>query len=272
MAVGEAVVLDPDRLVQFYGEQADELHLAFNFMFLGAPWSAEAFRERVETFEELLPAEAWPDYTLSNHDRSRAVSRYAPGGDVARGRKRARVAAMMLLTLRGTPFVYYGEEIGMADGPVPRDRVVDIAGRDPARTPMQWDGSPGGGFSAGEGEGAAWLPVNPEAAVVNVEAQRGDPASMFELYRRLIAERRSSPALRRGSYRTVASPKSVFAYLREVDGERRLVALNFSSRPARVSVSGSAGRLRLSTDPGRAAAPVRDVVELAPDEGVLVDL
>jgi alpha-glucosidase len=269
MAVGECVVLDADRFVQFYGEQADELHLAFNFMFLGAPWSADAFRERVETFEGLLPAEAWPDYTLSNHDRSRAVSRYAPGGDIARGRRRARVAAMMLLTLRGTPFVYYGEEIGMADGPVRRDRVVDVAGRDPARTPMQWNGSAGAGFSAGRGE--TWLPVNPESAVVNVEAQRGDPSSMFSLYRRLIAERRASAALRRGSYRTVASPKSVFAYLREADGERRLVALNFSSRPARVAVPGGAGRLRLSTDPGR-AGPVGDVLELGPDEGVLVDL
>ncbi|HEV8490444.1 MAG TPA: alpha-amylase family glycosyl hydrolase [Candidatus Limnocylindrales bacterium] len=274
MAVGECVVLDPDRFVKFYGEQADELHLAFNFMFLRAPWSAEAFRERVETFEELLPAEAWPDYTLSNHDNSRAVSRYAPRGDLEAGRQRARLAAMMLLTLRGTPFVYYGEEIGMADGPVPRDRIVDVAGRDPARTPMQWNGTPGGGFSAGEGE--PWLPVNPETAVVNVEAQRRDPESMFELYRRLIAERRSSPALRRGSYRTVASPKSVFAYLREVDGEgdgeRRLVALNFAARPARVSVPGRAGLLRLSTDPGRAAGPVRDVVELGPDEGILVEL
>jgi alpha-glucosidase len=268
MLVGEAVVLDPDRFVKFYGEEADELHLAFNFMFLRAPWSAAAFRERVETFERLLPAEAWPDYTLSNHDNPRAVSRYAPGGDVDRGRRRARLAAMMLLTLRGTPFVYYGEEIGMADGPVPTDRIVDVAGRDPCRTPMQWDGSARGGFSSG----VSWLPVNPETAVVNVEAQRGDPSSMLTLYRRLIAERRSSPALRRGSYRSLPSPKSVFAYLREADGERRFVALNFSSRPARLAIPGGGGRLMLSTDPARKAAAVADVIELGPDEGLLVDL
>jgi alpha-glucosidase len=262
------VVLDPDRFVQFYGEAADELHLAFNFMFLRAPWSAAAFRERVETFERLLPSGAWPDYTLSNHDNPRAVSRYAPGGDVVPGRRRARLAALMLLTLRGTPFVYYGEEIGMADGPVPSDRIVDVAGRDPCRTPMQWNGTARGGFTAGE----PWLPVNPESVVVNVDAERGDAGSMFELYRRLIAERRSSPALRRGSYQSVPSPKSVFAYLREADGERRLVALNFSSRRAPVAIPGGAGRVRLSTDPARAAAAVADVIELGPDEGVLIDL
>ncbi|MDQ2965565.1 MAG: alpha-amylase family glycosyl hydrolase, partial [Chloroflexota bacterium] len=268
MTVGEAVVLDPDKFVKFYGEDADELHLAFNFMFLRAPWSADAFRDRVETFEQLLPAEAWPDYTLSNHDNSRAVSRYAPGGDLIVGRRRARLAAMMLLTLRGTPFVYYGEEIGVADGPIPADRIVDVASRDPCRTPMQWDGTARGGFSAGE----PWLPVGPETEVVNVEAQRGDPSSMFTLYRRLIAERRASPALRRGSYRTVKSPKSVFAYVREADGERRFVALNFSSRPANVAIPGGAGRLRLSTDPSRAEGALGGALELGPDEGVLADL
>jgi alpha-glucosidase len=268
MTVGEAVVLDADRFVKFYGEDADELHLAFNFMFLRAPWAADAFRDRVETFEELLPAEAWPDYTLSNHDNPRAVSRYAPGGDVVRGRRRARLAALMLLTLRGTPFVYYGEEIGMADGPVPTDRIVDVAGRDPCRTPMQWDGSARGGFTTGE----PWLPINQETATMNVEAQRGEAGSMFELYRRLIAERRSSPALRRGSYRSAPSPKSVFAYLREADGERRFVALNFSSRPARVAIPGGAGRMILSTDPAREAAAAADVIELEPDEGVLIHL
>jgi alpha-glucosidase len=168
--------------------------------------------------------------------------------------------------------VYYGEEIGMADGPVPTNRIVDVAGRDPCRTPMQWDGSARGGFSAGDGAGDPWLPVNPETAVVNVQAQLDDPSSMFALYRRLIAERRSSPALRRGSYRSVEAPKSVFAYLREADGERRFVALNFSSRPARMAIPEGGGRLVVSTDPAREAGPVADAIELGPDEGVLVDL
>src|SRR2546423_145559 len=126
---------------------------------------ADAFRDRTETFERVLPKGSWPDYTLSNHDNPRAVSRYA-GGDMSRGRRRGRLAALMLLTLRGTPFIYYGEEIGMADAPIPGDRVVDVAGRDPERTPMQWDSSATAGFTNGD----PWLPVNPETATVNVDA------------------------------------------------------------------------------------------------------
>ena len=141
MAIGEVFILDPRRLVRYYGEHDDELHLAFNFSFLRAPWSAAAFRDEVELMEQVLPPSAWPDHTLSNHDNPRSVSRYAPDGDLVVGRRRARLAALMLLTLRGTPFLYYGEEIGMADVPIPPDRVVDVDGRDPERTPMRWDGS-----------------------------------------------------------------------------------------------------------------------------------
>jgi alpha-glucosidase len=269
MAVGEVVVMDADRFVRFYGERADELHLAFNFMFLRAPWAATAFREHVETFERLLPPEAWPDYTLSNHDNPRAASRYAPRGDLDAGRRRARLAALMLLTLRGTPFVYYGEEIGMADGPIPAGRVVDVAGRDPCRTPMQWDASAGAGFTTAAD---AWLPINPEAARVNVAAQRDDPRSMLTFYRALLRERRASPALRRGSYRSVRAPRGVFAYARSVEGEHRLVALNLGRRPAAVSIPDGIGSLRLSTHPDRPAGPLGETIELAPDEGVLIDL
>jgi alpha-glucosidase len=272
MTVGECVVLDQDRLVQFYGADNDELHLAFNFTFLHAPWSAAVFRKRADAFDGLLPKGAWPDYTLSNHDNSRAVSRYAPDDDLARGRRRARLAAMMLLTLRGTPFIYYGEEIGMADAPVPVDRIVDVAGRDPERTPMQWDASPTGGFSTGR----PWLPVNPETATVNVVAQRGDQGSMFQLYRDLIGERRGSPALRRGSYRSLPAPRGVFAYLREESDERRLVLLNFAHRTVKVPVSrvlpgGSGLRIRLSTDLARDPGAIGQTVELGPDEGVLIE-
>ena len=271
MMVGESVVFDPDRFVEFYGRDADELHLAFNFMFLHAPWSADAFRERVETFESLLHRSSWPDYTLSNHDNSRARSRYEPRGDAARGERRARLGAMMLLTLRGTPFVYYGEEIGMTDGPVPAEQVVDVAGRDPCRTPMQWDGTPEAGFTTG----TPWLPVNPEAVTVNVAAQRADPRSLFAFYRSLIAARRASPALRRGTYGSLDAPAGVFAYLREDGGERRLVALNFRGRKARMAIPaelGGAGRLCLSTDPDRPLGPVGPTIDVGPDEGVLVEV
>jgi alpha-glucosidase len=272
MLVGEVWVLDPRRMVEYYGTDGDELNLAFNFAFLRAPWSAEAFRDEVELFESILPPGAWPDYTLSNHDNPRAVSRYAPDGDLVRGRQRARLAALMLLTLRGTPFLYQGEEIGMADGPVPADRLVDVAGRDPERTPMQWSASADGGFTTG----TPWLPVNPESATVNVEAQRGDPRSLLELYREVIRIRRASPALRRGTFRTVpCTPAGVFAYVRELGDERWAIVLNFGDREMSIRLPGPAddGRLRLSTNPGRAVGgPIDSAVEIGVDEGLLIDL
>ena len=155
---------------------------------------AQSFRDRTETFERVLPTGAWPDYTLSNHDNPRAVSRYA-SGDISRGRRRGRLAAMMLLTLRGTPFIYYGEEIGQTDGAVPPERVVDVAGRDPERTPMQWDASPGAGFTTGE----PWLPIAAGAKNgLTVADEARDPASMLAFTRRALWFRRSSAALRWG--------------------------------------------------------------------------
>jgi alpha-glucosidase len=258
MAVGEIGVRDLRRLVRYYGDD-DELQLSFNFHFLEQPWVAERFRRVVEEWERLLPEHAWPDYTLSNHDRSRAVSRYGP--------ERAGVAAVMLLTLRGTPFIYYGEEIGMTDVPIPPDRVVDIDGRDPERTPMQWDASTNAGFSTA----APWLPLAADHAKRNVAAQRDDPGSLFSLYRRLSWLRKSSPALRRGSYQTLAGPRGVFAYSREADGERVLIALNFTKAPQRTSLGSGTAKVALSTDHtrDRSAVDLADV-ELGADEGVII--
>jgi alpha-glucosidase len=257
MAVGEIGVRDLRRHVRYYGSD-DELQLSFNFHFLEQPWIAERFRAVVEQWEGLLPKASWPDYTLSNHDRPRAASRYGP--------ERAGVAAMMLLTLRGTPFIYYGEEIGMTDVPIPPDRVVDVDGRDPERTPMQWDASPNAGFSTGN----PWLPLAADHAARNVSTQLDDPASLFSLYRRLIWFRKGSPALRGGSYRTISAPRGVFAYERQADGERVLVALNFTKAP-QVAALGAGSTVLLSTDherDGDQADLAR--VELRPDEGVVL--
>jgi alpha-glucosidase len=205
---------------------------------------------------------------LGDHDASRVASRFDEGGN---GQARARVAAMLLLTLRGTPFVYMGDEIGQADGEVPPDEVVDVDGRDPERTPMQWDDSPGAGFSTGD----PWLPVGSQAASVNVAAQRDDPASMLGLYRQLIWYRKSSAALR-GDYRSLPdTPGGCYAYLRSAGDERLLVALNFTGQPLDYEVDGpGTGRLELATDPAR---PLGDPVglhplHLGPDEGVIVRL
>ncbi|MBA2450961.1 MAG: alpha-glucosidase C-terminal domain-containing protein [Chloroflexi bacterium] len=271
MMMGETYLPDPARMVRYYGEAVDELHLAQNFVFLQQPWRAAAMRAAVDQFESLLPAGAWPDYFLNNHDHSRVVSRYDEGGN---GLARARMAAIMLLTLRGTPLLYQGEELGLADVPIPPERAYDIAGRDPERTPMPWDRSatPGAGFTTGE----PWLPLGAHAARVNMAAQHDDPASMLSLYRRLIWYRKSSAALLLGSYRPLDSaPDGVFAYLREADSERLLVALNFTNRPIEVDAGGVAasGHLELSTDSDRLTWEVGpSPLPLGPNEGVIVRL
>jgi alpha-glucosidase len=206
---------------------------------------------------------------LSNHDVSRIASRYDEGGN---GQARARVAAMLLLTLRGTPFLYMGDEIGQADGEIPPDRVVDVDGRDPERTPVQWDASPAAGFSGGD----PWLPVGPEAARVNVAAQRDDPASMLSLYRRLIWYRKGSPALHGGDYRSLPdAPGGCYAYVRTAGDERLLVALNFTGEALEYQVEErDRGRLELSTDPARATGEELSLrpLRLGPDEGLVVRL
>ena len=277
MAVGEVYVLDLRKLARYYGSGRDELHLAHNFVFLHQPWKPEAFRSVVDEYTALLPADAWPAQFLGNHDHSRTASRYDEGGN---GPARARVGAMMVLTLRGTPFLYYGEELGMLDGEIPPERVVDVDGRDPERTPMQWDASPGAGFSL-PGGGAAppepWLPVAASAERINVEVEREDPTSMLSLCRRLIWYRKGSEALRSGSYRSLPDvPESLYAFVREAPEERLLVVLNFGGAPVHWpagSELGDSARIELSTDPARQPGPVGlpDLV-IAGDEGVVLRL
>jgi alpha-glucosidase len=205
---------------------------------------------------------------LGNHDRPRIASRV--------GRAQARVAAMLLLTLRGTPTLYYGDEIGMTDVPIPPERVQDPfeknlpgmgLGRDPERTPMQWSAAPNAGFTTG----TPWLPVAADYRGTNVETQRCDPESMLALHRRLLALRRAEPALSIGSYAPVDAAGDVLAYLREHDGSRFLVALNLGSSPASLEFDG-AGEVVLSTHIDRKDNPIRGRVALRGDEGVVVRL
>ena len=134
MLSGEVYLLDLRRLVE-YINTGDELHLAHNSVFFHLPWRAAAFRASVQQFADLAEA-AWPAWFLENHDHSRVATRYAdaPGN----GQHRARVAAMMICTLRGTPFLYYGQELGLPDAEIPPEQVVDVDGRDPERVPMPW--------------------------------------------------------------------------------------------------------------------------------------
>ncbi|MET0229033.1 MAG: DUF3459 domain-containing protein [Actinomycetes bacterium] len=184
---------------------------------------------------------------------------------------------MLLLTLPGTPTLYQGEELGLEDVPIPPGQILDpIArlvpgrGRDPERTPMPWDGDPGAGFSTGR----PGLPVGDGNRARNVAAQRDDPASMLTLHRRLLGLRRQTPALVTGAYHRVEAAGDVLAYVRADPGARWLVALNLGPSPARLAVPGPppAGRVALSTHPGRDGQPVGGSLELAGDEGVVVQL
>jgi alpha-glucosidase len=278
MAVGE-VFGEPRTLAEFYGGAAlDGLHLAFNFGLIRAsreegflPWNAARVRRIVDSFEAALPAGAWPNYVWGNHDVSRFVSRY---DDRDLGQARARVAAMLLLTLRGTPFIYYGEEIGMKDVFIPEELARDPArfhavGRDPERTPMQWDSGPGLGFTTG----VPWLPFGDPA--VTVADQTGDPDSLLSLYRQLIWLRKRSPALRLGGYRPLAeTPTPVFAYLREFEDERLLVALNFSTGPQVLALPGDlpVEEAILCTHPASPDEPAMEAhaVNLRGNEGVIL--
>jgi len=276
--VGESA-LPPEKLVAYYGEALDGVHLPFNFGLVLVPeWTPEILRGVVEAYEAALPEGAWPNWFLGNHDVPRIAGRV--------GAARARVAQMLLLTLRGTPTCYYGDEIGMRDVPVPEHLVVDPQGkrspghgRDPARTPMQWDATPNAGFCP---EGVEpWLPGAEDHAEVNVEAQRGDPRSMLVLFRRMISLRRQFPALAAGSYRSMeAGNEAIFAYLREDRRERGgsrarqrvLVVLNLGASPqwADLSEAGPAGAVLCSTGLDREGGVGLDGMELRPNEGVVL--
>jgi alpha-glucosidase len=248
LMVGEVYLLSTRQVVRYYGA-GDELHLAFNFVPLYQPWEAAAWREAVQEVEDVFgPVGAWPTWVLSNHDNARHRTRY---GNEAR----ARAAAVLLLTLRGTPFVYAGEELGLEDAVIPPDRVVDPGGRDGCRAPVPWHPTPGHGWASGA---EAWLPWPPESDRRNAAVEEGDPGSMLHLYRRLLSARRASPALRLGTWRPLDAPTGVLAYERSHADDRRVVMVNFSDSPVpfdlpgqwRVDVS-SDGRDEAEAYPGR---------------------
>jgi alpha-glucosidase len=271
MLLGE-LYLPIERLVTYYGDHVPELHLPGNFHLIQTPWHARAIAALIATYEAALPPEGWPNWVLSNHDRSRMVSRVGPA--------QARVAAMLLLTLRGTPTLYYGEELGMRDQVIPPDSVQDPwekqvpglgLGRDPVRTPMLWDDSPNAGFTSS----TPWLPLHEDAPGLNVAAQRQEPTSMLTLYRRLLMLRRASPALAVGAYTPIAeTADEVLAYVRSAGEQVYVVALNLGTQPQQVSLCFPArpGQVVLSTHLDRASEQVSTTLGLRGDEGVIVQL
>jgi alpha-glucosidase len=224
--VGEVNLPDATQLAQYYGS-GDELHLVFNFGLLWAPWDATAWASVLEHAESALaPRSAWPAWVLSNHDTPRHRSRY--GGSEAR----ARAAAVALLTLRGTPFLYAGEELGLLDASIPPSRAVDPGGRDGCRAPIPWTAEDGHGWA-----GPPWLPWPPEVASRNVATQASDANSTLHLYRALLRARRGSRALSTGSWRRLPAPTGVLAYERLSDDDVRRVAVNFGDDPVQLAAT-----------------------------------
>jgi alpha-glucosidase len=266
--VGETYVHDIETLASFYGRDGvDELHLAFNFVFLLAEFEVATLAPIVARTEELLPEHAWPVWTLGNHDITRFPTRWA-GGDEGL----ARVVLVLLFTLRGTPVIYYGDELAMAETSIPPERVVDPeaardpeggSGRDGARTPMPWSDAAGLGFTEAGVE--PWLPFG-DASVASVAAERDDPHSALHLVRDLIALRRAESDLRVGAYAQVVAADGVWVYRR---GERHLVALNCGDEESKVPVTGT---LLIATRRSRDGEAVDRELTLGPHEGAVVRL
>jgi glycosidase len=241
MCIAEIHEFDWSVWATYYGANLDELHMPFNFGLLATPWAGRAVRTHVEAIERAVPAGAWPNYVLGNHDEPRLASRI--------GSAAARAAAMLLLTLRGTPTLYYGDELGMSDVAIPPDREQDPwgkltpgLGRDPCRTPMPWTPATNAGFCPSGT--TPWLPLGPDAATRNVELQREDPRSHVQLVRALLALRRTEPELRRAPFAAIASPDDTFVFTRG----SLAIAINFADAERTIALPADNSELVLSTE------------------------
>jgi len=267
------IYLPVNRLVTYYGTNArEEAHLPFNFMLISLPWDPKMLAANIDEYEGALPAEAWPNWVMGNHDQPRITSRIGP--------QQARVAAILLLTLRGTPTLYYGDEIGMRDVPIPKDEIQDPQGlnmpdknlsRDPERTPMLWDNSEQAGFTAGK----PWLRLDKTWMRDNVQVQRQDKYSMLNLYQRLIQLRQCEHSLMTGNYKPVFSDHQMLAYIRQKEGSAAfLVVLNLTHRPCYFAPGTLhfKGQIIIDTFPEQEQAIVNDRIDLGGDEGLIVRL
>jgi alpha-glucosidase len=274
MTVGELF----DGRLQDAAGYIEPRHLIFDFSLIALPWSAAAFADAIAARDAAFGAGPWPANVLSNHDQPRHASRFdGPNGDA-----RAKVAAALLMTLRGTPFLYYGEEIAQRNLVLPKGVAIDPPARrasflfpwwnrDQARGPMAWRPEPGGGFTTG----TPWLPLAPDAATRNVAAQAADPASVLSWYRRLIWFRRATPALQVGEQEVVdTGDRDVLAYVRRTGVTAAFVALSFADRPATIGIPacpipGASWTLALSTGGRDPAITLGRELTLEPNEALI---
>jgi alpha-glucosidase len=270
--IGELAVADPHAWASYYGANLDELHLPFNFRLVGVPWQAAAIREAIDTIEAVVPPGAWPTWVLGNHDEPRVASRLGP--------TRARLAMLLLLTLRGMPTIYYGDELAMPDIPVPPDRVRDPwehrmpgrgLGRDPERSPMRWDTTTHAGFCPPHAQ--PWLPIGDASAAAPVSVQLHDPHSMLSLTRHLLRIRRHHPELARGSYRSIDNtPDDCLAYIRGLGSARSLVILNLGDQPTTIDVGEHGSGELLATTHTRGHGIDLSNLTLQGNEGIVISL
>ncbi|MEO5950945.1 MAG: alpha-amylase family glycosyl hydrolase, partial [Chloroflexia bacterium] len=214
----------------------------------------------------------WPNWVLGNHDRHRIASRV--------GLAQSRMAQMLLLTLRGTPTCYYGDELAMTDVDIPTNKIQDPwgvnvqglgLGRDPERTPMQWDASPNAGFSTAE----PWLPLSDDYKTLNVEAEQGDPSSMLTFVQTLLSLRRKTPALTIGTVEIIdAGSNEILAYIRQHEANRLLIALNFSPKDHTLDLSPhtESPKITLSTHTPKHETTQLPTLTLRGNEGVIIHL
>lgn len=276
LLIGE-LYLPINRLVRYYGEGNTGIHLPANFHLITTPWDADKIAQLITEYEAALPPDSWPNWVLGNHDRSRLASRI--------GEAQARVAAMLLLTLRGTPTLYYGDELGMRDTDIPLEKIQDPVeknlpgqglGRDPVRTPMQWDATANAGFCPSTV--SPWLPISSDFATVNVTSERADPTSMLSLYRALLTLRRAETAFSIGDYIPIESDETnetnshLLTYRRQWQNKSFLIALNIGNKAQTLATSALRGHIVLTTQLDRHGEAVTTKLNLQGNEGVIVAL
>jgi len=263
MLAGE-LYLPLDQVVSFYGKKRPELHLPLNLRLCWTPWKLDKLKKVIDEYNLDVGTKGWPTWSLSMHDCPRLAARCPDG--------QQRLAALLLLTLRGTPTHYYGEEIGMRGTPIPAKDARDPQGRrtgrnrDPERSPMQWSGNLHAGFSRVE----PWLPISDDFQAANVSAQSDDPRSLLTLYRRLLQLRKEVPALQTGDYLPLELEDPLFGYRRTQGGRNVDVVFNFGSEPVAYQPEGAKlRRILLSTSLDR-DEPVQGAITIGGGEGLML--
>ncbi len=274
--IGEIFARAPSVAASYQGNGRDELHMAFNMELLFLRWNAKSFAKALDRWYGALPADGWPNLTLSNHDQPRHATRFrARSADVTRAR--LEIAAMLMLAARGTPFLYYGEELGMKNEKIPRTEIRDPTGktfwplpfgRDGERTPMQWTSAVNAGFT--EETARPWLRVGSDSKTSNVATAMRDTESLWHWYRALIETRKESAALTSGNFAFISrGERGILAFLRSEGTEMAACYLNFSRRQRCVSLANSA-RVILGNARRKGSALEPGVVVLAPQEALLI--